>query len=96
MSCGNEYIVGDLVTLTVNVTSKATGQPANATTVTAKVQTPSGEVDDITPGVVNPTVGTYTVDYAPSEEGQYLYEFIGQGSAVFATVSKFFVNRTTF
>jgi hypothetical protein len=84
------FDLGDVVPLVFNTTD-GTGSPANATSVVLTVGKPDGT--SVTPAVVNPSTGKYTVDYVPTLEGLHSVRWVATGANASAAQDVFNVRE---
>lgn len=83
--------VGDMIRCAVSFTT-AGGTPADPTTVTAKYETPRGELTSYTYGggqIVKDSTGNYHMDITCTEGGKWHYRFAGTGAVVAAAEGEF-------
>jgi len=81
-NCGCEVngqlIVGQEVQFTATVVD-INGNPVNPDTVTISVKQPNNSVVVVTP-VSNPATGTFTATFVLDQAGDYVWQFLGNGS----------------
>jgi hypothetical protein len=86
-----EYNLGDVVYLTW-ATVDSTGAPA-ATTAALTVTLPDGTTSS--PAVANPSLGSYTANYAPTTFGRHVYKWAGTVTNPQVLVDEFGVRDIT-
>lgn len=83
------YDLGDIVGLAIAI-KDSTGVAANATTVVCTITLPDGTSS--APTVSNPSTGSYTVDYTPTQIGRHLVRWVATGSNAGSFTDAFTVN----
>ena len=90
----NTYTIGTLVLLESHFTDTNLA-PADPDAVTAEVLLPDDSVVDLTPTVVRVSIGYFTAEYLPTQEGLHTYRFQGVG-AITAADEQNFVTTSAF
>lgn len=87
----NTYLSNNLVRIFTAVTQSIGGAPIDPTTVTCKMQTPDGNITDLSTSIVHDSTGNFHVDYLPTQLGVHTYEWIGTGVAQVASIGQFMI-----
>lgn len=91
----NTYDVGDRIRCRVSFTD-LDQNPADPTTVVAKVKDPTGNTSTYTDQVVNDAVGSYYIDVTLDQSGTWWYRFEGTGAVQAAEEQAFNVRDSRF
>lgn len=86
------YDIGDLVILTASWQNES-GVYVDPTTVTLKIQDPTGSTTNHAYGTSNITktaTGRYRFEYKPTTRGNFVYRWEGTGTATATGQSSFF------
>lgn len=96
MGSTNAYDIGDRVRCTGTFVNQA-GEPADPTTITAKVLDPLGnEATFSGVDVIRESLGVFYVDIDVDLTGLWAYRFQGTGAMVTADEEVFYVERSAF
>jgi hypothetical protein len=93
----NAYDLGDIVLLTASF-STVGGLPVTPDTVDFKIKRPDGVVElfHYPATVISPALGTYTVDYVPSQSGTHLYRAEATGTGQSGSEGDFYIRDSNF
>lgn len=83
------YDLGDVVGLAVQI-KDSSNTAANASTVTCTITLPDGTT--ATPSINNPSTGSYTADYTPTQSGRHLVRWVATGTNASSYTDVFDVN----
>ena len=84
------FDLGDVVPLSVTVTDSS-GTAANAGSVVLTVTLPDQTTE--TPAVTNPSTGTYTAEYTPTQAGRHIARWVATGANTSAYTEVFDVTE---
>lgn len=90
----NTYTIGTLVLLESQFTD-TDGALADPDIVTAEVLLPDDTTEDLTATVVRVSLGSFTAEYLPTQEGLHTYRFQGSG-AITAAEEQNFITTSAF
>lgn len=90
------YNTNTLVRMTVKVTQATDGEPANPSTLTAKILLPDNTIVDLTSSIVNDASGEFHVDYTPVDVGVFTYQWLATGNVKVSAINQFRVIQATF
>ena len=95
----NSYDIGDTIRLSAEFVAASPAVSTDPTTVTLKVEDPTGTESTFTYAgghLTKSSTGNYHYDYVPTKAGRHTYRFIGTGALQTAEETPFYVRRSRF